>query len=68
MPEGPGDPTEEHLVDLPVFEPGTSISQALLQMRGLGKRAALVGTSEAPVGWVTLKDLVEELTGDLVGL
>jgi hypothetical protein len=40
----------------------------LLQLRGLGKRAAIVGTNEKPLGWVTLKDRVEELSGDLVGL
>lgn len=56
------------LMDVPVLDPECTIAGALLQLRGLGKRAAVVGTSEKPLGWVTLKDLVEELSGDLVGL
>ncbi|MCB9909410.1 MAG: DUF21 domain-containing protein [Planctomycetes bacterium] len=56
------------VLDVAALAPDTSVSQALLLMRGSGKRAAVVGTLEKPLGWVTLKDLVEELTGDLVGL
>ncbi len=58
----------EGLMDVPFLDPECTIAGALLQLRGLGKRAAVVGTSEKPLGWVTLKDLVEELSGDLVGL
>ncbi len=55
-------------VDVPVLDPKLSVSEALLTLKGLGKRAAVVGSLDQPLGWVTLKDLVEELTGDLVGL
>ncbi|MDF1839288.1 MAG: CNNM domain-containing protein [Planctomycetota bacterium] len=58
----------EGSLDAPFLEPECTIAGALLQLRGSGKRAAVVGTSEKPLGWVTLKDLVEELSGDLVGL
>ncbi|MBL4769854.1 MAG: DUF21 domain-containing protein [Planctomycetes bacterium] len=58
----------EGSLDAPFLDPECTIAGALLQLRGLGKRAAVVGTSEKPLGWVTLKDLVEELSGDLVGL
>ncbi|MFT5198619.1 MAG: putative hemolysin [Planctomycetota bacterium] len=58
----------EGSLDAPFLDPECTIAGALLQLRGLGKRAAVVGTSEKPLGWVTLKDLVEVLTGDLVGL
>lgn len=32
--------------------------------RASGQRAALVGTPARPLGWLTLKDLVEEITGE----
>jgi CBS domain containing-hemolysin-like protein len=50
------------------LEPNTPIASALLRMRGGGRRMALVGTPEKPLGLVALKDLVEEITGDVVGL
>ncbi|MCP3917489.1 MAG: DUF21 domain-containing protein [bacterium] len=46
----------------------TPVDRALQALRGGGQRAAIVGSAEAPLGWVTLKDLVEEISGDLVGL
>ncbi len=58
----------EGCLDTPFLDPECTIAGALLQLRGLGKRAAVVGTTGKPLGWVTLKDLVEELSGDLVGL
>ncbi len=51
-----------------VLEADTTVDRALRALRGGGQRAAVVGTLEAPLGWVTLKDLVEEISGDLVGL
>jgi hypothetical protein len=33
--------------------------------RGSGQRALIVGTRAVPVGLVTLKELVEEIIGDL---
>jgi CBS domain containing-hemolysin-like protein len=46
----------------------TPVDRALQTLRGGGHRVAVVGELAAPVGWVTLKDLVEEISGDLVGL
>jgi len=53
---------------LPVMSADTPVDRALSQLRAGGRRAAVVGTAEAPLGLVTLKDLVEEISGDLVGL
>ncbi len=50
------------LLELP---PATTIDRALTKLRSSGRRAALVGTAEAPQGLLTLKDLVEEISGDL---
>ena len=53
---------------LPVLSADTPVDRALSQLRAGGRRAAVVGTAEKPLGLVTLKDLVEEISGDLVGL
>lgn len=53
---------------LPRFEPDLPVDRALLSLRASGKRAAVVGTKDKPVGLVTLKDLVEEISGDLTGI
>lgn len=58
----------EPLRPLPVFEREMPVDRALLLLRASGKRAAVVGTREQPVGLVTLKDLVEEISGDLTGI
>lgn len=52
---------------LDFFEPGTSVEQALARMRMAGSRLAGIGTPGKPLGIVTLKDLVEEISGDLGG-
>jgi CBS domain containing-hemolysin-like protein len=57
-----------HLRPLMALEPQTPIASALLSMRGGGRRMALVGSPDKPLGLVALKDLVEEITGDVVGL
>ncbi|MAE46044.1 MAG: hypothetical protein CMJ86_04040 [Planctomycetes bacterium] len=57
-----------HLRPLMALEPQTPIASALLSMRGGGRRMALVGSLDKPLGLVALKDLVEEITGDVVGL
>lgn len=44
-----------------------SVGRALARLRTTGQRAALVGEAGAPLGWLTLKDLVEEISGDLAG-
>ena len=45
--------------------PDTPVDRAPARLRAEGQRMALVGTLEAPVGLVTLKDLLEEISGDL---
>ena len=49
------------------LEPDTPLDRALARLRASGQRAAVVGSPSRPVGWVTLKDLVEEISGDLAG-
>lgn len=55
----------DSLRDLAQMEPATTIDRALAKLRSSGQRAALIGSPEAPLGLVTLKDLVEEISGDL---
>lgn len=47
------------------LEPDTPLDRALARLRASGQRAAVVGSPSRPVGWVTLKDLVEEISGEL---
>jgi CBS domain containing-hemolysin-like protein len=63
----PDRPVTEHLRPLLALPPELSVDRALGRMRNAGQRAALVGTPEAPLGLVTLKDLVEEISGELGG-
>lgn len=49
------------------LEPSTPVDRALSILRAEGQRAALVGDPERPQGWLTLKDLVEEISGELGG-
>lgn len=65
---GPAVPVLEAMRELPVLAPETSVSEALSTLRVAAKRAAVVGTAEKPLGLLTLKDLVEEISGDLAGL
>ena len=50
-----------------VLTPETTVDRALAILRAEGQRAALVGAPDRPLGWVTLKDLVEEISGELGG-
>jgi len=50
---------------LPVVAADARVDRALARLRGAGQRMALVGTPEAPLGIVTLKDLVQTISGDL---
>lgn len=50
---------------LPGIPPETSVDRTLSRMRLQGLRAAVVGDLAAPLGLVTLKDLLEEISGDL---
>jgi len=63
--QGQDDDPFENLRSLAVLPAETPVDRALLILRGSGQRALIVGTRAAPVGLVTLKDLVEEITGDL---
>ena len=56
-----------HLRTLVAVPPETPVDRALAKLRASGQRVALVGTAEAPVGLVSLKDLVEEISGELAG-
>lgn len=47
------------------LDPDTPLDRALARLKQAGQRAALVGTPERPLGLVTLKDLVEEISGEL---
>ena len=47
------------------LEPSTPVDRAIARLRLRGVRMAVVGTLEAPVGLVALKDLLEEISGDL---
>ncbi len=62
---GPGARLQDHLRPLPALPPDLSLDRAILRLRRTGQRAALVGTGAAPRGFVTLKDLVETISGDL---
>lgn len=55
----------EHLRPLAALPPGLSIDRALARLRKSGQRMAVVGTLARPLGIVTLKDLVEEISGEL---
>lgn len=56
---------EAHLRPLLEFPPDTPLDRALSRLKLNGQRAALVGTAAQPLGLVTLKDLVEEISGEL---
>ncbi len=55
----------EHLRPMLALPPGLSIDRALIRLRKSGQRAAVVGTLARPIGLVTLKDLLEEISGEL---
>jgi CBS domain containing-hemolysin-like protein len=62
-----GDPLG-HLRPLLFLDPDLSVDAALHRLRLRGQRLACVGTAEAPLGLITLKDLLEEISGDLAGM
>ncbi len=64
---GADKPVLTHLRPLLFLEPELSVDRALTQLRVTGRRLAVVGTEAEPLGLVTLKDLVEEISGDLGG-
>lgn len=64
----PGEPLLGVVHSLPALPESTPVDRALLTLRGSGRRLAVVGSPEAPLGIVSLKDLVEEISGDLAEL
>jgi putative hemolysin len=60
-------PVLAQLRPLLFLDPELSVDRALSQLRLSGRRLACVGSEAAPLGLVTLKDLVEEISGDLGG-
>lgn len=66
-----GAPDEPQLAELArplaVLDPDSSVDRALASLRTAGQRVALVGEAGAPLGLVSLKDLVEEISGELGG-
>jgi CBS domain containing-hemolysin-like protein len=60
-------PVLEHLRPVLALAPDIPVDRALARLRIAGQRLAIVGTPERPVGLLTLKDLVEEISGDLAG-
>jgi len=65
--DGEGTPVLDHLRPLTVLASGTPVDRALARLRSSGQRIAVVGDLERPRGLVTLKDLLEEISGDLAG-
>ncbi len=53
------------LRDVLFLPPGTPVDRALARLRVRGVRMAVVGTPAEPLGLVALKDLLEEISGDL---
>lgn len=64
---GEGDPAtlRAQVRPMVVLAPGTPVDKALARLRSAGVRIALVGEPSAPIGVVTLKDLLEEISGPL---
>jgi putative hemolysin len=60
-------PVLEHMRPVLALAPDVPVDRALARLRVAGQRLAIVGTPERPVGLLTLKDLVEEISGDLAG-
>jgi CBS domain containing-hemolysin-like protein len=58
-------PLERHLRPMIALDPTMPLDRALARLRQTGQRAALVGSPTVPLGLVTLKDLVEEISGEL---
>jgi CBS domain containing-hemolysin-like protein len=65
--EGEATPVLDHLRPVMLLPSGTPVDRALARLRAGGQRLAVVGTEERPEGLVTLKDLLEEISGDLAG-
>lgn len=64
----PGACLRDYLRPAPVLRPDERVAEALLRLRRERAPLALVGDPRRPLGIVTLKDLVEEITGELQDL
>jgi CBS domain containing-hemolysin-like protein len=64
---GPLESVLEPLRPLEALDPELPVDRALTRLRQSGQRLAVVGRLEAPLGLVTIKDLVEEISGELAG-
>jgi putative hemolysin len=62
---GEGVPAREHLRPIEALDPELPVDRALARLSEAGARLALVGSSAAPLGLVALKDLLEEISGEL---
>ena len=66
--EGGEEPALADLVrPLSAIGPSMTLDRALGRLRAGGLRIALVGSPEAPLGIVTLKDLIQTISGELGG-
>lgn len=65
--DGPDESVLAHQRPILFLDPTTPVDRALARLRQTGQRLAVVGSAAAPVGILTLKDLVEEISGDLAG-
>jgi len=63
--DGVGSNPLSHLREVLTLSAGTPVDRALARLRVRGVRMAIVGTAENPLGLVALKDLLEEISGDL---
>jgi len=68
VPGGPPPDVFAHMRTLERLAVDTPVDRALLRLQGLGRRIALVEDRGRAVGIVSLKDLLEEISGDLAGL
>ncbi|MGP1272852.1 MAG: CNNM domain-containing protein [Phycisphaerales bacterium] len=66
-PAGPGlgSLTGPLILPVPEVEPGAGLITAMRVLRAAGSPIAVVSSGGRPVGLITLKDLVEPLTGEL---
>ena len=65
--EGGAAPIADHVRSILTLAPDLPVDRALARLRLAGQRLALVGTPAEPRGIITLKDLIQTISGDLAG-
>lgn len=65
LADGAGRDPATRLRPMLSIDPRTPLDRALARLQAEGQRMALVGPAERPLGLVTIKDLVEEISGEL---